>query len=82
MVIRISTVIALVDTTAFFDTIKLEVLIAKLYQEGVHVGVVLYIYQTFTQVRARVVTKKGRSQLYKMDGLRQGGRFSTIGAKQ
>jgi hypothetical protein len=79
-VLRIKTVVILADMTAFFDTIKAEIMADQLLDEGVQTKIVKFLERMFTQVKA-VVRKEGdESEVYDMyPGLRQGGRFSTTG---
>ncbi len=67
--------------TAFFDTIKIEVLMEQLLEEGIGKRVIAFIVQMFRKIKAQVETAWGRSTEEAMKGLRQGGRFSTTGGK-
>ena len=81
-ILMVPTVVTLVDMTLFFDTIRVEPLITAMMGENINYLVIQFMAKMYRSICAKVRTATEESTLWKMyPGLRQGGRFSTTGAK-
>ena len=77
-----TTVLCLVDMTAFFDMLLPDVVVTQLFSEGIGALVLQYLRQLFNNVSCEMRTKHGVSRPVHINpGFRQGGRFSTTAGK-